>query len=206
MSKLLRVDSSGKGPLSVTRSLTEYFAEKWSAINPGGEVIYRDLMQSHLQFVDADIVGALFTPEDKQTHDQQKILAASNSLISELLAAEIYVFGVPMYNFGIPAVFKAYIDLVIRAGKTFSYEGGTPKGLLLNKKLIVISASGGDYQNEPGKSFDFVEPYLRAVKGFVGVKDITFIRAHGIDPETISKTTRSAKEAIDALLKPVAVR
>ena len=199
MSKLLHLDSSGKGSLSVTRPLTEYFASKWKESNPAGQVIYRDLMQSNLQFVNADTVGAFYTPEDKLMPEQRKVLAASNSLISELLDADTYVFGVPMYNFAIPAVFKAYIDLVVRAGKTFSYEGGKPAGLLLNRKLIVITASGADYKTEPAKSLDFVEPYIRTIMKFVGVMDITFIKAHGHDPETISTTTKAAKDTIDGV-------
>jgi len=100
-------------------------------------------------------------------------------------------------------VFKAYIDLVVRAGKTFSYEGGRPKGLLDNKRLFVITASGGDYTSEPMKSLDFVEPYVRAIMSFVGVTDITFLKAHGTHPEAVAATSEAARHSIDQLLQAV---
>ena len=92
--------------------------------------------------------------------------------------------------------------LVVRAGKTFSYDNGRPKGLLTNKKAFIITASGGAYDAEPMKSFDFVEPYLRAVMGFLGVTDVTFIKAHGSNPETIAATTEQAMKSVDQLLQP----
>jgi len=202
MTKLLHLDSSGKGSLSVTQPLTAHFANKWKEANPTGQVIHRNLSESNIQFVNAELIVSFHTPEDKLTQEQKDLLAQSNSLIAELFEADVYVFGVPMYNFSVPAIFKAYIDLVIRAGKTFSYEGGRPKGLLANKKLVVVTASGGDYSSEPAKSLDFVEPYLRALLGFVGITDITFIRPHGHNAEIVSATTQAARETIDALFGP----
>lgn len=202
MSKLLHIDSSGRGSTSVTQSLTAYFAKKWQEANPQATIIHRNLGDSDLQFVNAEIVAAYYTPEDQQTPEQKNLLAQSNVLLSEIFDADTYVFGVPMYNFGVPAVFKAYIDLIARAGKTFSYDNGRPKGLLTNKKAFIITASGGAYDAEPMKSFDFVEPYLRAVLGFLGVTDITFIKAHGSNPETIATTTEQAMKSVDQLLQP----
>lgn len=206
MATLLHLDSSGKGSLSVTQPLTAYFAQRWQEANPSGRVVYRHLGESNLQFVNAGLVGAYYTPGDKQTDEQKKLLEQSDHLISELFAADVYVFGIPMYNFSVPAVFKAYIDLVVRAGKTFSYEGGRPNGLLANKRLFVITASGGDYTSEPMKAMDFVEPYVRAIMGFTGVHDITFIKAHGTHPEAITATSEAAKQSIDQLLQPVAAK
>ncbi|CAM6003211.1 unnamed protein product [Sphagnum balticum] len=205
MPKLLQIDSSGKGSGSVTRPLTKFFAEQWQASNRSGEVVYRDLMKSDLKFVDEETVGAYFTPEDKQTDRQKQALAKSNLLVDEILSADTIVIGTPMYNFIVPAVFKAYLDLVIRAGKTFSYESGTPKGLLGGKKLIIISSSGGDYSQPPMKSYDFVEPYLRAIFGFLGITDITYLTAPGRDPETIAKTSKAVQEEIKKLLAAVPV-
>lgn len=200
MTKLLHIDSSGRGSISVTQALNAHFANKWKRANPNGTIIYRDLSESNLQFVNADLIAAFHTPGDKLTAEQNKLLEQSNQLISELVEADEYLFGVPMYNFSVPAVFKAYIDLVVRAGKTFSYATGRPKGLLLNKKLIVVIASGGDYSAEPAKNLDFVEPYLRTVMNFLGIADISFIKAHGHDAETVSRTTHAAKAAITRLL------
>lgn len=203
MTTLLHIDSSGKGSLSVTQPLTTHFAQKWQEANPSGKIIHRHLGESNLQFVNAELVAAYYTPSDKLTGEQRKLLEQSDQLISELIAADFYVFGVPMYNFSVPAVFKAYIDLVVRAGKTFSYEGGRPNGLLDGKRLFVITASGGDYSSEPMKSMDFVEPYVRAIMSFTGVKDITFIKAHGSNPEAIAATSEAATRSIDQLLHPV---
>lgn len=206
MATLLHIDSSGKGSLSVTQPLTAHFAEKWREANPSGRIIHRHLGESNLHFVNAELVAAFYTPSDKLTGEQRKLLEQSDLLISELIAADVYVFGVPMYNFAVPAVFKAYIDLVVRAGKTFSYAGGRPKGLLDNKRLILITASGGDYTSETMKSLDFVEPYVRAIMNFIGVTDITFIKAHGSNPEVIAATSDAAKRSIDQLLHPVTIK
>lgn len=206
MSKLLHIDSSGRGSTSVTQTLTAYFAKTWKEANPQGEVIYRNLGESDLKFVNAEIVAAYHTPEDQQSDEQKHLLAQSNVLLSEIFDADTYVFGVPMYNFGVPAVFKAYIDLIARAGKTFSYENGRPQGLLTNKKAIIVTASGGDYANEPLKGFDFVEPYLRAIMNFLGVTDVTFIKAHGTNPETISATSEAAMRSVEQTIRPAVAR
>jgi len=206
MSKLLHIDSSGRGSLSVTQPLTAYFTRKWKEINPAGQVIHRNLAESDLQFVNAELVAAFHTPDEKLTPKQRELLHQSDELVSELTEADVYVVGVPMYNFSIPAVFKAYIDLVVRAGKTFSYGADGAKGLLLNKKLVVVSASGGDYSAEPAKSLDFLEPYVRAIMNFIGIVDISFVKAHGHDAETISMTTEAARNAIDKILQPAAIQ
>jgi FMN-dependent NADH-azoreductase len=200
MSTLLHLDSSGKGPLSVTRPLTQYFADKWKATTGSASVIDRDLMTSEIPFVDAEIIGAFYTPPDKLTPQQNKILEESDTLINELFTAETYVFGVPMYNFSVPAVFKAYIDLVVRAGKTFTFGGGSPKGLLQDKRLIVVTASGADYSEPPMKGLDFVEPYVRTIFGFLGVSNVEFVSVAGRDPETIAAQSKRAKEHMDLFL------
>lgn len=205
MDKLLHLDSSGRGTLSVTQPVTAYFAKKWKEANPQGAVIHRNLAESDLQFVDSELVAAFYTPESQQSPEQKTLLTQSNTLLAELFDADTYVLGVPMYNFGVPAVFKAYIDLVVRVGKTFLYENGRPSGLLTNKRLVVVTASGGDYSTEPMKSMDFVEPYVRAVFSFIGVTDITFIRVHGLTPEIIAATSDEAMRAVDQLLYSVKV-
>lgn len=163
MANLLHLDSSAKGSMSVTRPLTQYFAELWQEKHRDGKVVYRDLLKSELKFVNDEIVGAYYTAPDQLTAQQKTTLAKSDELIKELVEADTYVFGVPMYNFSVPAVFKAYVDLIVRVGQTFVFEEGRPKGLLQNKSLIVITSSGADYSEAPWKAMDFVEPYLRAI-------------------------------------------
>jgi FMN-dependent NADH-azoreductase len=201
MDTLLRIDSSGKGSQSVTQQLTKAFVERWQEANPQGKLVSRDLMVSELPYVNENIVGAYYTAVDQLTQSQKQLLQPSEEMIAELFAANTWVFGVPMYNFAAPAVFKAYIDLIIRAGKTFSYEGGSPKGLLENKKLYVITASGADYSLPAMQSMDFLEPYVRTIFGFVGVQDITFIKVFGHQPAIVEEQIGKAKAKIEELLQ-----
>src|SRR3984885_10027856 len=193
MSTLLKLDSSPMGQGSISRKLTAKFAESWLKTHPGGKVIERDLTTLNLPVVDASWVGAAHTPEATRTAAQRQALAASDSLINDLEQADEYVFGVPMHNFSIPSTLKLWIDQVARAGKTFSYGADGPKGLLNGKKATLLVASGGVYEHGTAMaSLNFVTPYLKAVFGFIGVSDLTIIRAEGtaqlmsgkVDPET----------------------
>ena len=181
MKTLLAVNSS---PLatesSVSRQLTAEFVEKWQQAHPDGKVIRRDLITTPLEPVSAEWIGAAHTPEEKLTVRQRELLATSSELIAELNAADEYVFGVAMHNFSVPAVLKLWIDQVVRAGKTFSYESGTPAGLLRGKNATLLVSSGGVYdQGTPKAAMNFVEPYLRSIFRFIGVTDTRFINASG---------------------------
>ncbi|HLX44113.1 MAG TPA: NAD(P)H-dependent oxidoreductase [Bryobacteraceae bacterium] len=181
MKTLLAVDSSPLGTeSSVSRQLTAEFVEKWQQAHPDGKVIRRDLITTPLEAVSAEWIAAAHTPEDKLTARQREILGTSGELIAELNAADEYVFGVAMHNFSIPAVLKLWIDQVARAGKTFSYEGGAPAGLLHGKTTTFLVSSGGVYdQGTPMAAMNFVEPYLRSMFRFIGVTDTRFINASG---------------------------
>jgi FMN-dependent NADH-azoreductase len=183
MSTLLRVDSSPfPGEASFSRQLTSEFVAQWHDSHPDGRVIERDLAKTALVPVNAEWVVACHTPESNLTPEQKAILTTSNQLIAELQAADEYVFGVSMHNFSIPSSLKLWIDQVARAGKTFSYEGGAPAGLLLGKKATFLVATGGVYeQGTPMAAMNHIEPYLRSVFGFMGVKDVTFINAGGTE-------------------------
>ena len=180
MSTLLRIDSSPLYGRSVSRQLTGAFVAQWKSSNPKGTVVYRDLNATAIPPIDAEWVGAVYTPEEARTPQQKKLLALSDTLIAELEQADEYVFGVPMHNFGVPAVLKLWIDQISRVGKTFSYADGTPKGLIIGKKATFIIATGGIYDAQTQMaSFNFVEPYLRSIFGFLGVTDATFLTAGG---------------------------
>src|SRR5580704_4217761 len=177
---LLQVDSSPLGEASISRQLSSEFVCIWKKANPEGTVITRDLSTTSLQPVTGGWVGAAYTPEDARTPAQRELLAVSDSLIAELEQADEYVFGVPMHNFGVPSVLKLWIDQISRVGRTFSYADGTPKGLLTGKKATFIIATGGVYDAQTQMaSFNFVEPYLRSVFGFLGVTDATFLTTGG---------------------------
>jgi FMN-dependent NADH-azoreductase len=180
MPTLLHVDSSPLYGRSVSRELTGAFVTQWKGSHPDGKIVERDLNATELPPINAAWVGAVYTPEQAQTPEQKKLLALSDSLIAELEQADEYVIGVPMHNFGIPAVLKLWIDQIARAGKTFSYADGVPKGLILGKKATFIIATGGNYDAQTQMaSFNFVEPYLRSVFAFLGLTDATFLTAGG---------------------------
>ena len=180
MPTLLHVDSSPLYGQSVSRQLTGAFVTQWKSSHPKVTVVDRDLNATSIPPVTAEWVGAAYTPEEARTPQQKQLLALSDTLLAELEHADEYVFGVPMHNFGVPSVLKLWIDQIARVGRTFSYADGTPKGLLTGKKATFIIATGGIYDAQTQMaSFNFVEPYLRSVFGFLGVTDTTFLTAGG---------------------------
>jgi FMN-dependent NADH-azoreductase len=180
MSTLLHIDSSPLYARSVSRELTTAFVTQWKASHPDGRVIYRDLSATIIPPVNAEWVGAVFTPEQARTPQQKELVSLSDSLLAELERADEYVIGVPMHNFGVPSVLKLWIDQIARVGRTFAYGEKGPKGLLVGKKATFIIATGGIYDAQTQMaSFNFVEPYLRSVFVFLGVTDATFLTAGG---------------------------
>jgi FMN-dependent NADH-azoreductase len=178
MPVLLQIDSSPRS-VSVSSELTKQFADAWKAKHPSGTHIHRNTATSALPFVDEPLIHGYYTPEDKLTPEQKQHLALSDKLTNELISADTIVIGLPMWNFGVPASFKAWIDLVARAGKTFRYGANGPEGLLkADTKVVVITARGGYYTGEsPAKPYDQQEPYVRTILGFLGLRDIHFVYA-----------------------------
>ena len=180
MSTLLHIDSSPLYGRSVSRQLTGAFVTQWKSSHTDGTVVDRDLTATPIPPVTAEWVGAAYTPEEARTPQQKEVLAISETLLAELEQADEYVIGVPMHNFGVPSVLKLWIDQIARVGRTFSYANGAPKGLLTGKKATFIIATGGVYDAQTQMaSFNFVEPYLRSVFGFLGVTDTTFLTTGG---------------------------
>jgi FMN-dependent NADH-azoreductase len=180
MPTLLHIDSSPVYGRSVSRELTAAFVAQWKAAHPEGRVVDRDLSATAMPPVNAEWVGAAYTPAEARTPQQKELLTLSDSLLAELEQADEYVFGVPMHNFGVPSVLKLWIDQIARVGRAFSYANGAPKGLITGKKATFIIATGGIYDAQTQMaSFNFVEPYLRSVFGFLGVTDATFLTAGG---------------------------
>ncbi len=180
MATLLHINSSPLYGRSVSRQLSDAFVTQWKSSHPEGVVLERDLNATPIPPINAEWVGAVYTPEEARTAEQKEALSLSDSLLAELEQADEYVFGVPMHNFGVPSVLKLWIDQISRVGRTFSYADGKPKGLLIGKKATFIIATGGIYDAQTKMaSFNFVEPYLRSVFGFLGVTDATFLTAGG---------------------------
>lgn len=180
MPMLLHINSSPLYGRSVSRELTAAFVTQWKTSHPHGRVVDRDLNATAIPPINAEWVAAVYTPEEARTPQQKEQLLLSDFLLAELEQADEYVVGVPMHNFGVPSVLKLWIDQIARVGRTFSYADGTPKGLLVGKRATFIIATGGIYDAQTQMaSFNFVEPYLRSVFGFLGVKNATFLTAGG---------------------------
>ena len=180
MSTLLHIDSSPMGAASVSRHLSNTFVENWKKTHPGGTVVTRDLSKSGLASINAEWVAAAFMPAEARTPEQKAVLAKSDELLAEVDAADELAIGVAMHNFSIPSVLKLWIDQVVRAGRAFAYVDGAPKGLLTGKKATFLVATGGVYgQGSAMASLNFIEPYLKAVFGFIGIGDVAFHTAGG---------------------------
>src|SRR6266403_4703779 len=197
--KLLQIDSSARRTSSVSRQLTAKFAEEWRKSHPDGEVIQRDLSATTLPLI-TDDWGATYFEDSQLTLAQRSYLSTSDQLIQELEAADTVVIGAPMYNFTIPSSLKAWIDQVVRMGKTFGYGPSGARGLLANKRVIVVTARGGAYgKGTPAEKFDFQEPYLRHIFGFIGLTDVTFIHAENQAREEAGPRLAAAAEEIGRL-------
>jgi FMN-dependent NADH-azoreductase len=208
MPTLLNIDSSPLAEASISRQLTTEYVRSWKLANPTGKVITRDLAATSILPVTGAWVGAAYAPDEARTPDQRNLLALSDTLIAELEAADEHVLGVPMHNFSVPSTLKLWIDQVARVNKTFSYATGAPVGLLTGKKATIIIASGGKYDAGTAMaSFNFVEPYLRTVLGFLGVVNTTFLTAGGASALNYGKIDRKAflqphVESIHAQFQP----
>jgi FMN-dependent NADH-azoreductase len=198
MNTILVVNSSPRSG-SVSRRLTRQISEQWLAKHPNGRLIERDLANGALPFLTETWIVAMMTPADDRTTEQKETLALSDALIEELMAADMIVLGVPMHNFAVPASLKAWIDLITRRGKTFSYGATGPKGLLPpNKKVVVAVTRGGVYGE--GSPADFQIPYLRHMLNFIGLKNVTIIEA---DKQALGAD--AAQQSVDRAIEKIAV-
>ena len=195
--KLLHIDSSVLGSHSVSRQVSAAIVERLRKAMPQLEVVYRDLSATPLSHLSGSHLAALqgaATPDATLKQD----LAAGETVLDEFLAADIVVLGAPMYNFTIPSQLKAWIDRIVVAGKTFKYGANGPEGLVSNKRLIVAISRGGFYAaGTPLAALEHLETYLRGVFGFIGVTELEFISADGIQigPEHREKALAGALEA-----------
>jgi len=188
MKKILEIISSARGSASNSTQLTNTIIEKLKAQYPGSTVTQRDLVQKKYPHLEESHLTAFFAPPENESEAYKTAIQHSNEAIAELEAADIIVIGVPIYNFHIPSALKAWIDHVVRAGKTFSYGNGQPEGLLKNKKVYLAIASGGVYSEGPMKAMDFAEPYLKWIFGFIGVHDVTTFRVEGVSSPALRET------------------
>lgn len=186
--RLLRIDGSARRNGSVTRDLNDRIVERYRSAG-AVEVTVRDLANP-LPLVTEDWIGASFTDPAERTAEQRETLALSDKLIAEIRAADVLVIGLPIYNFGVPAAFKAWVDLVARARETFVYSETGPRGLLEGKRAIVTVASGG---TEMGSDIDFATGYVKHALTFIGIEDVVFVAADQLMID--AEASRAAAEA-----------
>jgi FMN-dependent NADH-azoreductase len=196
MPRLLHIQSSPNPMSSVSRSLTDTFVETWLANHAGFEVDTLDLVAEPLPHFGPDALGGIFGPPEIHTPEMKAAAELSDRLCTQLEEAQVVVIGAPMINFTIPTQLKSWFDYVTVAGRTFEYSGpGQARGLLFGKRVFIVAAKGGDYADPPISSFDFQEPLLRMLLMFLGMFDVTFIRAEGTrmyedEAETITAHAR----------------
>ena len=201
MTKLLHIDSSVLGPHSVSQQLSAAIVERLRKATPALEVTHRDLTAAPLAHLSGAHLAAMQGAVNPDATLQQEI-ATSGAVLTEFLAADTVVLGAPMYNFTIPSQLKAWIDRIVVPGKTFKYGAQGPEGLAGHKRVIVAVSRGGFYgAGTPTAALEHLETYLRGVFGFLGVTQLEFIAADGIQvgPEHREKALASALEAVTAL-------
>jgi FMN-dependent NADH-azoreductase len=201
MKTLLQINSSIHAENGESTRLAERFVTAWRAANPDGAVIVRDLAADPLPHLDAARFGAFVAKPGARTLEQQRVVEYSDALIAELQRADVIVFGMPMYNFGVPSTLKAYFDHIARAGVTFRYTEQGPVGLLAGKQVFVFATRGGMYAGTPR---DTQTSYLREFLGFLGMDRVEFVYAEGLamGDESRNSAIANAHAAIERMTAP----
>ncbi len=178
MATLLYIRSSIFGDDGQSSRLAGEFITQWQKADEHAEVITRDLIADPLPLLDAEVVAALMSESDQRTRQQQAIVDLADRLLTEVRSADRIVIAVPMYNFGVPAQMKAWIDLLARSGVTFKYTEQGPVGLLEDKPVTLIATRGGQYQ---ASGQDHQIPFLQQFLGFIGLKNVKTVFAEGLN-------------------------
>jgi FMN-dependent NADH-azoreductase len=200
MTKVLIIDSAATGDASVSRKLTAELAERLTRRDPTVSIVRRDIGANPIPHLTAETVGAIRgAPADSQVASDA--LALSDALVAEVKDADVIVLGAPMYNFGMSSTLKTWFDHILRAGVTFRYTAEGPEGLVKDKKAIVVESRAGFYSDGPAAAMDHQEPHIRTLLGFMGVTDVTFVRAEKLafGPEAASAAIAEAVERLDTL-------
>ncbi len=202
MTTILHVSSSVRSTGSISRQLSNEFVAKLKSAAAGNSVVLRDLTANPVPHLTEQMMGAYFTPAEQRSAEQIETVKLSDNLVAELMAADVVVIAAPMYNFSVSSTLKAWIDHIARAGLTFKYGANGPEGLVSGKKFYVFTSRGGVYSEGPAKVMDFHETYLRAVFGFLGVTDITFIHSEGLamGDDAVNAALAGSRSAIDGLI------
>jgi FMN-dependent NADH-azoreductase len=201
MNRILIVESSPRGSASASRTLASKVRARLEAQYPEARIVERDLAHDRVPHLDEATLKAMSTHDAVEAESLKDALHLSDQLTEELLSSDLLVIASPMWNFGIPSSLKAWIDHVVRAGKTFNYAGAGVEGLAKGKKAILVLASGGVFSEGPWKPWDTVEPYLRRILGFIGIDDVQTVRAEGINiPPLAIYAVPNGEKAVEALV------
>ena len=201
---ILHISSSARGLESYSNRVAASVLDELRSRNPGANVVTRDLARDPLPHIDEDFVTATRSPNGPQTDKQRNLLALSDKLVDELLAADVVVIATPMINFTVPSNLKSWVDYVARARRTFSYSEAGPKGLVTGKQVILVAAKGGVYAANP--ALDFQVPYLKGVLAFLGMTDVEVLDVEGTayGPEIAEKAVAAASVKLHARCDAVA--
>ena len=197
MKRILHLISSIQGNGSHSIQLGQAIVEKIQEKYPGSTLEELNLVDIEIPHLNPAVLRTFFIPGDQLTEEDKASIRFSDGMVKQLLAADIIVIGAPLYNFTIHSSLKAWIDHITRAGITFGYGENGPVGMVTGKKVYVAMSSGGVYSEGPGKANDFVAPYLNAFFGFLGMKDLTVIRAEGLKVPGVKEY--AMEKAIDSI-------
>ena len=195
--KILHLISSPQGETSNSKKLGNAIVEKLLMANPESELVVRNLNENVLPHLDETIISSFYTPDEYITPQLKEVAKQSDGVVAQVVNADVVVIGAPIYNYGIHSSLKVWIDHLVRVRKTVSFADGTPKGLITGKKVYLAVSSGAVFSEGYYKPFDFVEPYLRAALGLVGITDITTYRSEGTSMPGIMEA--GLQNAIDSI-------
>jgi FMN-dependent NADH-azoreductase len=203
MKSILLVLGSPRGSASYSTQIGRRIVDDLKAQHPSATVVVRNLGKEPLPHIGEPFVDGRMLAAEKRNVRETQAIAISDVLVGELMAADVLVLATPMHNFGIPAGVKAWIDHIVRPGVTFSYSERGPEGLVRNKKVILALASGSMYSEGRMKAFDFQEPYLRTVLGFIGMTDVEVVRIEGVGlgEDAARNAVTSAKARADDVVR-----
>lgn len=211
MSTLLHIDTSARKSRSISRNLAKTFHEEWSRSNPDGNYLYQDIGTEPPPFISEAWIAAVFTEEGERTDEQRSLLAPSDQYIEEVSQADIILISTPMYNYGMPAALKAWIDQIVRVNKTFSFDlarGDYPLEPIFTDKTLVLLTSCGEFGFEEGGvrgTMNHLGPHLRTVSKYLGVSKCHEIRVEyqEFGDERHTQSLKSALGSIPELVKNI---
>lgn len=198
MSRILNIISSPRGEASISIKLANAIVDKLREQDPAAAVNVKDLTSNPFPHLEEAHLNAFFTPVENHTEENKAAIKHSNEAIQEIMDADVLVIGAPMYNFGVPSVLKAWFDHIARAGITFKYTAEGPVGLLTGKKAYIAVATGGVYSEGEAAAYDFLTPYIKTILGFIGITDVTVVRAEGLAVADLQAT--ALDKAIDSIV------